>query len=917
MQSIRKEVSCKIFIPSFEVLKRKNIDLTLAIKDIPYNLDHLLNRHERIEWSVLCTYIKNIRPLLAISDFEEMGAIDIREGFNQEYVASGLLMFSLNKFSKRDGENIVKSGEHNVTCIKGEIVSAEANCMKLKYYIDDEHEYFPEFVYIQRGGLLELGRLFGYKEFNVNTIWVHKGAIFEVTWKTNKAFFGFRKWFFWVFNFRKAFFDLADSRTQLLNQYNRLEESKRILQKQTTQLKIAHSLSTSIRQSLEMSDTLKAISDILTKEAGFDEVIINILVDFENNQIDLTVKSENGVKEVYKIINDIIVNDKMIGELIVLVSPNKDYLECKELLEYLMPVINIVIHDALVLRTVIDYQNNLRTKVADRTLELEKVRDALFNSNELLKSAQKIQSNFFTNISHEFRTPLTLILGPAKKLIEELNDNGSKEQLMLILRSAKKLNRLVDELLDISKIESGEMKLRTNLLNIVALTNDTCNPFCVLAEIKKIDFNIHAIEKEIIVYIDKTKFDKILSNVLSNAFKFTPEGGKVNLYISRNQSEVEIIISDSGIGIPKDQIDKIYDRFYQVDGSHTKEQEGTGIGLALTKDLIDLHKARIEVESEESKGTTFRLIFKLGKDHLAPEELNAESNLIEETYNKNESEDLPTIEYINKELPNFTSDDFIKIKSSLPDLLIVEDNQDVRIYIKSILKNQYNIIEANNGEEGMEKAIKFIPDLIISDVMMPKMDGLELCDKIKNDTRTSHIPIILLTAKATMKDKISGFEIGADEYIMKPFDASELIARIHNILEQKERIHKYFQKSGLFDLEEKSISNLDNKFLQKTFEVINDNISDNLFGVEALAENLAVSRSLLFKKLSSLTGEAPVEIIKRIRLNRAAVLLKIKSGNISEIALEVGYNNPSYFSECFRKQFGVAPSHYITETNNN
>jgi YesN/AraC family two-component response regulator len=255
-------------------------------------------------------------------------------------------------------------------------------------------------------------------------------------------------------------------------------------------------------------------------------------------------------------------------------------------------------------------------------------------------------------------------------------------------------------------------------------------------------------------------------------------------------------------------------------------------------------------------------------------------------------------------------------KNSKPSLLIVEDNSDVRKYIGIILETYYQIIEAKDGEEGLEKAFECIPDLIISDIMMPKVDGFQLCSKLKTDSRTSHIPIIMLTAKATMNDKISGLEIGADEYIMKPFDASELIARIKNLLDQRKRLHKHFQKFGLFEIEEKVITSVDQKFIEKVIADINKHISDVSFGVEVLADDMAVSRSLLFKKINSLTGEAPIELIKRVRLNKAANLSGKNSGNISEIALEVGFNNPSYFSECFRKQFGVLPSQYHCKSSN-
>jgi DNA-binding response OmpR family regulator len=253
-------------------------------------------------------------------------------------------------------------------------------------------------------------------------------------------------------------------------------------------------------------------------------------------------------------------------------------------------------------------------------------------------------------------------------------------------------------------------------------------------------------------------------------------------------------------------------------------------------------------------------------------------------------------------------------QDSKQSLLIIEDNSDVRKYISMILGNHYHITEAKDGEEGLNKSFELIPDLIISDVMMPKIDGFQLCSKLKTDSRTSHIPVIMVTAKATMKDKINGLEIGADDYIMKPFEASELIARIKNLLEQRKRVHEHFRKFGLFEIEEINITPVDKKFLEKAVTLITKHISDLSFGVEILADNMAMSRSLLFKKISSLTGESPIELIRRVRLEKAAKLIESNGGNISEIALEVGFSNPSYFSECFRKQFGIAPSQYHTKT---
>ena len=514
-----------------------------------------------------------------------------------------------------------------------------------------------------------------------------------------------------------------------------------------------------------------------------------------------------------------------------------------------------------------------------------------------LYEVDELKSRFFTNISHEFRTPLTLILGPVKQIIEKLNEG--------------KILGLVNQLLDISKIESGNMKLQTSPQNIVKVVKVLVLSFMSYAERKKITLTFNSSEDEIIVYLDKDKTEKIITNLLSNAFKFTPDGGRIEVTVSRDDKFVKVSVSDDGIGIPKQNMDKIFDRFYQVDGSHTRKQEGTGIGLSLTKELVELHKGKIEVESEEGKGATFIINLPLGSEHLHRDEISEplkdegkisitpSGSIIIEDLKSEDSEinsgniDLNFIDLTEKQL-----------------LLLVEDNSDVRNYIKDNLAKDYRIMEAIDGADGWEKSIENTPDLIVSDVMMPNMDGFELCKKLKTDERTSHIPVILLTAKAAKEDKLSGYEIGADDYIMKPFEPDELKVRIKNLIEQRKRLQNHFRKQGLSGIEHQKITSFDKRFLQKLLDVIKNKLSDSEFNVEFLADELAISRSVLQRKVYSLTGESPVELIRRIRLNRAAELIENKFGNISEIALEVGFSNPAYFADCFKKQYGVTPTQY-------
>jgi signal transduction histidine kinase/ligand-binding sensor domain-containing protein/DNA-binding response OmpR family regulator len=526
-----------------------------------------------------------------------------------------------------------------------------------------------------------------------------------------------------------------------------------------------------------------------------------------------------------------------------------------------------------------------------------------------LHEVDELKSRFFANISHEFRTPLTLIMGPVKRMRDASDDPQEKEELRLVHKNATRLLELVNQLLDLSRLESGSMMLQAAPEDVVPLLKGLLQSFCSYAEQKKISLAFTSSAGSIIVYIDRDKFEKIVTNILANAFKFTPEGGRVEMSVGQDLQHVSIRITDTGVGIPAEKIPNIFDRFYQVDGSHTREQEGTGIGLSLTRELVDLHKGTITVESEEGCGSAFTVRLPLGKAHLLPEEI-CERKREQKKEQRAEGAGLAPLASATDETGTGEVPKVPPMEVGKPVLLIVEDNADVRQYIRRDLKGEYNILEAVDGVDGWQQSLSQMPDIIISDIMMPKMDGFALCEKLKNDERTSHIPVILLTAKATSRDKIEGFQTGADDYIMKPFEPAELQARLRNLLEQRKRLHEHFRKHGLFEIEEQKITSVDQKFLQRVLAAVAERMSEPAFGVEVLAEQMAVSRSLLLKKMEALTGEAPVELIKRMRLNKAATLIEARFGNAFQVALEVGFSSPSYFSKCFKRQFGVTPSEY-------
>jgi DNA-binding response OmpR family regulator len=393
--------------------------------------------------------------------------------------------------------------------------------------------------------------------------------------------------------------------------------------------------------------------------------------------------------------------------------------------------------------------------------------------------------------------------------------------------------------------------------------------------------------------------------LLSNAFKFTPDYGDVEVFIeyypSTNEN-VQIKVSNTGPGIPTEKLDKIFNRFYQVDGSLNREQEGTGIGLALSKELVELHKGKINVDSQMNRQTVFTVILPTGKAHLNEDEIVAEdivSKLQSETFAEIDLEETPAI---NQEQDQKTE--------QAPIILIVEDNPDMRFYIRSAIKSQYQVKESYDGEEGIAQALEIIPDLIISDLMMPKKDGYQLCRELKQDERTSHIPVILLTAKAEREDKLKGLETGADDYLIKPFDSQELLIRVKNLIDLRKKIRDSFKISNLKEEAVPVINPVDERFMQRALELIEKYIADEQFDIKKFSKEIGMSGTQLRRKFNALTGQSPNQFIRSFRLKEAARLIKDEMVTVSEAAYNVGFNSLSYFSKCFQEEFGKLPSEY-------
>jgi signal transduction histidine kinase/DNA-binding response OmpR family regulator len=573
-----------------------------------------------------------------------------------------------------------------------------------------------------------------------------------------------------------------------------------------------------------------------------------------------------------------------------------------------------------------------------------------------------VKSRFFANISHEFRTPLTLIMGPMEQMLSDSREKNQKKRLSMMLRNSQRLLTLINQLLDLSRFDSGKMRLQASCQDIIPFLKGIVSSFQLAAQKNRLELEFYSQKDNITLYFDAPRMEDVMYNLLINALKFTSAGGKITVSVTVNQPGqqdprdyppntvalrrkdafgdsprargrlpldphyasqstppggsstpgfVNISVQDTGIGIPKEQLAHIFDRFFQTKGPKQEALKGTGIGLALIKENVVLHHGKIDVHSQEGKGTEFVIRLPMGHEHLDPGEIIDNTAAPPQTSKYKEIEALYMLtgsepeEQGNEEPCPVDTPDREK-----PVILVVEDHADVRKYICEPLKREYTVIEAADGKEGIEKAREIIPDLIVSDIMMPEKDGYELCRELKTDIKTSHVPIVLLTAKASEESIIQGLETGADDYITKPFNSKILATRIKNLIELRRQLQQKIQKQMLLQPAEIAVSSMDREFIKDMQEIIEKNLSESGFNVEELSKKLYMNRATVYRKIIALTGESPIEFIRSYRLKRAAQLLRDKYGTVSQVASAVGFDNPAYFAKCFKEKFHQLPSSY-------
>jgi len=569
----------------------------------------------------------------------------------------------------------------------------------------------------------------------------------------------------------------------------------------------------------------------------------------------------------------------------------------------------------------------VRTREIDeKNQQLETQTHQLKEQSEKLQEMDQVKSRFFANISHEFRTPLTLIMSPLEDMLAEKPERKEKNRIDLMLQNSRQLLTRINQLLDLSRFDSGKIKLQAAPQNIVLYLKGIASAFQHLAQQKDLHLEFQAAEEEISLYFDAPKIEEVINNLLINTVKFTPEGGKITVSIARHTHQqpgdpepgkflpgfVQITVTDTGIGIPKDQLKNIFERFVQADNIREDAYKGTGIGLALAKEIIALHHGSIDVHSQEGKGTEFVIKLPLGHNHLKADEIvtthlspSPARNFsgIESLYPASQKE-APGCDQDEEETEVQTEEQRKNV------ILVVEDHPDMRNYICSSLSPLYTVVEAADGKQGIARAKEIIPDLIISDIMMPEKDGYELCRTLKADIDTSHIPIILLTAKASADSACKGLETGADDYITKPFNTQMLQVRIKNLIDLRRQLQLKIQRQKTLLPAEIQVSSLDDQFLKKFQGIIEDNLDNSDFTIDILCNKLKMSRSSLYRKIQALTGETPNQFIQSYRLERGAQLLKQNFGNVTDVAFAVGFSSSTYFSKCFKDRFQQSPSDF-------
>jgi len=623
-----------------------------------------------------------------------------------------------------------------------------------------------------------------------------------------------------------------------------------------------------------------------------ENTLATVVIDSTNVRImklqnDKTVDQQNDIDKRQKVIEEQIAITKNQTTVILIIS--------------------VTLALALIFGGIIFYylQENkkINKKLEQQKEEISTQRNQLVELVQKVKEATDAKFNFFTNISHELRTPLTLIMGPLEDALSSPKLHFTvKNNLDLIQRNTLRLLRLINQLMDFRKIEEGKMRLKASENNLPAFVKEIANAFNDIAKKKLISFNILCKVTDLNVWFDVTMLDKVLFNLLSNAFKFTGENGTINITIDKTPDGkmAQIKVEDTGIGMTSEDALHAFELFYQ---GHNSSFKGTGLGLSLSNELINLHHGNIIVKSEKGKGTTFEITLPLGNTHLLTEEMLSQESLPINTY---EDIKIYTTDIAQVELEKDTATYSQKENS----VLIIEDNDDLRAFLKKRLGEGYEVHDAENGEHGKSIAFDIIPDLIISDIVLPGQNGLQITETLKQDIRTSHIPVILLTAKGSIEEQIAGIRSKADAFIVKPFNLEYLEENIKTLLKNRAVLREHYTSELPTESRSQSSNKIDRKFINEFTAIVEANISNEDFSVDDIGKEIGISRVQLYRKVKALIGYNINDYILTVRLQKAKFLLANEDLTISEVAFKVGFASQAYFSTVFKSKFSITPSEY-------
>lgn len=651
---------------------------------------------------------------------------------------------------------------------------------------------------------------------------------------------------------------------------------------------------------------IQTANKILTGQPfSLQSIIPTITIDASNAQM---IKSQNDQIEILQ-------NKIERQKLILAIEQSRN--RTQKILLYSLIIVSILA-TALTVLIFVSLRNKKRSHAAleqknreieDQNAEIKKQHKKLLAVSKQLEEATQAKLTFFTNISHEFRTPLTLLKGPLENMLEDGNLTEEQHKTFRnMYKNASRLLLMVNQLMDFREMENKKLGLEAGEYDIVHFVSEVKDSFATYAESRNIALKLSTSVKSLPVWFDYDKIDKVLFNLLSNAFKFTPEGGSIEIRISKNPvpdpglftEEVRIDVSDTGVGIPAKNLKKIFERFY-----HSENSKGTGIGLQFSKELIDLHRGRITVKSEEGQGATFSFFLPLGNLHLLEKEMTAPDKKMAE---KREQ----VVLFDDEQQPEEKAQDEPE-KVEKPLILVVDDIPEVRTYIIQSLGKNYQTIESHDGADALKKVAEFQPDLVLSDVMMPQMDGFELTREIKSGSNTEHIPVILLTAKAEPENKLEGLETGADAFIEKPFKRKYLRATVNNLLESRIKLRSHYRDALDYEDPDQKMSRVERKFLEEIRNMVLQNIGKEEMSVDEISTRMGVSRVHLYRKVKKLTNMSVSEYVTSVKLKKSLELLRNSGKTISEIAYEMGFSSPSYYTRCFKDQFKMSPSNYIQQ----